>query len=81
MTKQHIASKLSEIIITNFNVFENDISDQKTLEDLGLDSLDKLELSMLIEDHFNLRDRVNDGDMSMEITVSQLIDLIYNLKN
>ena len=41
---------IKKILITSFSVHEEDIHDGVTLEDLGLDSLELVELSMQLED-------------------------------
>jgi acyl carrier protein len=81
MTKPQIKTLLNEILTEHFGLFESDIKEEKFLEDLGLDSIDKLELTMIIEDRFTLRDQIRDEEVPMKISISDLIELIYNLKN
>ena len=49
----NIASKLKEIINEEAGV-EGYIGNDSTLDDLGLDSLDVVEITMAVEDEFNI---------------------------
>lgn len=79
ITRESIKAKLFEILTDDMGIFSLDISDEKLLEDLGMDSLDKLELANICEEKFSINN-INDEDIKLKMTVSDLVDHIYNLK-
>ena len=73
MEKVRIRKIIEDIIITQFLniVHEEDVS----FEDLGLDSLDQIELEMMVEQKFNIV--VNDDNIK---SIKDMIDLVYKIK-
>lgn len=69
--------QLQQIICENFGAKIEDIKLEADLqEDLGLDSLDAVELSMAIEENYGIE--IPDEDFSNFKTVGDLFDYISN---
>lgn len=72
-----VLSKIKEIIATQFNVEEDEISKETSFKDtLNADSLDLVELIMALEDEFGLE--VEDDEVDMIKTVGDAIEYITN---
>ncbi len=67
--------KVKAIIIDQLSITDEDmITMDTTLEDLGADSLDMVEVIMAIEDEFDVQ--IKDEDLETLKSVSDLIDYI-----
>lgn len=67
--------KVKAIIIDQLSISDADlITPETTLEDLGADSLDMVEVIMAIEDEFDVQ--IKDEDLETLKSVSDLIDYI-----
>lgn len=67
--------KVKAIIIDQLSISDEDmITMDTTLEDLGADSLDMVEVIMAIEDEFDVQ--IKDEDLESLKSVSDLIDYI-----
>lgn len=67
--------KVKAIIIDQLSISDEDlITPETTLEDLGADSLDMVEVIMAIEDEFDVQ--IKDEDLETLKSVSDLIDYI-----
>lgn len=67
--------KVKEVIVETANVNEEDVKLEANLkEDLGLDSLDAVELNMALEEAFNLS--IADEDLAKFVTVKDIVDYI-----
>ena len=67
--------KVKAIIVDQLNIADADmITMDTTLEDLGADSLDMVEVIMAIEDEFDVQ--IKDEDLETLKTVANLIDYI-----
>lgn len=73
MEKVRIRKIIEDIIITQFLniVHEEDVS----FEELGLDSIDQIELEMMVEQKFNIV--VNDDNIK---SIKDMTDLVYKIK-
>jgi acyl carrier protein len=72
-----VLSKIKEIIATQFNVEEDEISKETSFKDtLNADSLDLVELIMALEDEFGLE--VEDDEVDMIKTVGDAVEYITN---
>lgn len=76
-----IMNKNEEILQTLNNVlFEpyvnQDISEEDVLKDLGLDSLDKIELCIGVENHYDIN--ISDDEIELLVNVGNLVELISN---
>jgi len=64
-----VAEKIKELIAEQISVDVEEITDNKSLEDLGIDSLDVTEIAMSIEDEFDIE---FEADTNMK-TVADLV--------
>lgn len=75
MTKEEIAKQVIKGIACKLEVHERDVAlDSILTADLGADSLDLVEIVMLVEDDFNIE--VLDTEMERLSTVQDWIDLV-----
>lgn len=74
MEKVEIRKIIEDIIITQFLNSEMDIVHEEdvTFKELGLNSLDQIELEMMVEQKFNIV--IVDYDME---TIKDMTDLVY----
>ena len=64
--------KVKEIIIEQIGLDESEVKENTSFEDLGLDSLDVVELLMAIEEEFGIEIKAEDAGK----TVSELVNYI-----
>lgn len=70
-----VLNKIKEIIATQFNVDEDEISQETSFKDtLNADSLDLVELIMALEDEFGLE--VEDDEVDAIKTVGDAVEYI-----
>ncbi len=69
-----IFDKLKTIICTEFEIEEDDVNLSTTFEDLGVDSLDLVDLVMTVEDEFSLE--LPDEELEKMKTVADLVKYI-----
>lgn len=74
MNKDEILNKLKPILAEKLNIDEKEITDDKTLKDLGADSLDAAEAIMAIESGFNFS--IPDKDMEKFSNIKSIVDYI-----
>lgn len=76
MEKVRIRKIIEDIIITQFLNSEIDIVHEEdvTFKELGLDSIDQIELKMRVEQKFNIV--INGYDME---TIKDMTDLVYKI--
>lgn len=76
MEKVRIRKIIEDIIITQFLNSEIDIVHEEdvTFKELGLDSIDQIELEMMVKQKFNIV--INDYDME---TIKDMTDLVYKI--
>lgn len=76
MEKVEIRKIIEDIIITRFLNSEMDIVHEEdvTFKELGLDSLDQIELEMMVEQKLNIV--ITDYDME---TIKDMTDLVYKI--
>lgn len=76
MEKVEIRKIIEDIIITQFLNSEMDIVHEEdvTFKKLGLDSLDQIELEMMVEQKLNIV--ITDYDME---TIKDMTDLVYKI--
>lgn len=68
--------QLKQIMERKFQVPGEDIEPQATLEDLGLDSLDLVELALVIKKEIGVR--VTDDDLAEAGRLESIVDLIMS---
>lgn len=76
MEKVEIRKIIEDIIITQFLNSEMDIVHEEdvTFKELGLDTLDQIELEMMVEQKLNIV--ITDYDME---TIKDMTDLVYKI--
>ena len=76
MEKVEIRKIIEDMIITQFLHSEMDMIHEEdvSFEELGLDSLDQIELEMMVEQKFNIV--IIDYDME---TIKDMTDLVYKI--
>lgn len=72
--RQDTQDRIKVIIVEKLNVDAQAISPDSTLQDLGADSLDMVEIIMKIEEDFNIE--INDEDAEKFHTLDQVIDYV-----
>jgi acyl carrier protein len=69
--------KIQDLIVENFNLKENErIEPDVLIDNLGLDSLDKIEFMFILEKEFNLK--IPERGIKIE-TIQDLVDLVDKL--
>jgi|TARA_R110002074_G_scaffold232748_5_gene404385 acyl carrier protein len=77
MNKETILTTLHEALETGFYILEGEeVIETTTFDDLKLDSLDKVEIAMVVEDTFEIT-LPNDSFSELE-TIKEAVDLISN---
>lgn len=74
MNKEEILSKLKLILADKLDVSVEEVTEDKTMKDLGADSLDAVEAIMTVEKDFNLA--IPDGDMEKFTNIKSIVDYI-----
>lgn len=76
MEKVRIRKIIEDIIITQFLNSEMDIVHEEdvSFKELGLDSIDRIELDMMVEQKFNIV--INDYDTE---SIKDMTDLVYKI--
>lgn len=72
------AAKITSIIAEKLHVDAAAINPQSTLQDLGADSLDMVDIVMKVEEEFGIE--INDEDAETLHTVQDFIDYVHNLR-
>ena len=81
MNKQEIEEKVISLITEQLSIEKEDIKlSSNFINDLGADSLDAVEIIMLVEDKFDLKD-IPDKDADMMDTIESLVNYIDKEKN
>jgi acyl carrier protein len=80
MKREDIASMLLTTIKENYNLELVDVKEEHGLDDLGLDSLDRIGLWLSLEDTFKID--ISEDEIRKCSTVGELLDLLtVHLKN
>ena len=75
MTRQEIEEKVRNFLIEDLEVEEENITpDAKLKEDLGIDSLDFVDIVVIVEKNFGFK--IKPEEMAGVITLSQFCDYI-----
>jgi acyl carrier protein len=72
-------SKIISIIAEKLHVDAANINPQSTLQDLGADSLDMVDIIMKIEEEFGIE--INDEDAENLHNVQDVISYVHNLRS
>lgn len=76
--KQDTYNKVITIISQTLNIDKNTISPESSLEGLGADSLDMLEIIMKLEETFNIE--ISDEEAEKVTTIQDAIEKIEKLR-
>lgn len=79
LSHEEIKIKLFKIIAEQLNIDQNSINTHSSLDTLGADSLDRVEIIMKIEEEFGLE--ISDEDSDKFTSLEQAIDYIYTMKS
>lgn len=74
MTHEEIYTALKRIISDRLEVEEKEITPEKTMNDLGADSLDAVDTLMEIEKEFDIA--ISDSDMEKLSTIKDILDYL-----
>jgi acyl carrier protein len=78
MKREEVSQKIKDMIKDQLSLGTKEVQEDDTLESLGADSLDRVELVMNLEEHFNVE--IDDEKVDEIKTVGQLIEYIHQLK-
>ncbi len=76
--KQDIEKEVTMIIAEKLTIDSKIITIQSTLQDLGADSLDMVEIIMKIEEHFNIE--IDDDEAEKLMNVHDVIEYVHRLR-
>ena len=68
-----------KLLCEQFGIDKKDITEETSLEDLGADSVDIVELSMAMEEEFGI-DEMSEDDLAGIHTVGDLVNYITNAR-
>lgn len=77
MTKKEITKKVIEIVSKRITFNYEGVNIESTFEDLGLDSLDLMEILMLLEEEFDINISINKATKMKKL--SDLVDYIFRV--
>jgi len=72
------AGKITSIIAEKLNIDAASINAQSTLQDLGADSLDMVDIIMKVEEEFGIE--INDEDAEKLHNVQDVINYVHDLR-
>lgn len=78
MDRQDTAQKIKTIVAEQLGIKPDDMNEQATMESLGADSLDRVEIVMNIEEKFGIS--INDEEAEKLQTIGQAIDYVHLLR-
>lgn len=76
--KQDTRNKIIVLVADKLNVDKNTITDKSSLQELGADSLDLVEIIMKLEEEFGIE--INDEDAENLQNINQVIDYVHGLR-
>lgn len=72
-----IFNKVAKLLAEQFGMEVNEITEETTFEDLGADSVDIVELSMALEEEFDIEE-MGEEDLNSILTVGDLVNYLRN---
>jgi acyl carrier protein len=72
------AQKISSIIAEKIRIEVSSVKPESTLQDLGADSLDMVDIVMKVEEEFGIE--INDEDAEKLHTVQDFINYVHDLR-
>lgn len=80
MTEEELLKKITAVVVEKLGVKPEDVTPEASfVNDLGADSLDRVELVMALEDEFEIE--ILDADAEKFIKVSDVLSYIQNKLN
>ncbi len=76
--KQDTAQQVAGIVAEKLNIDQSTVNGESTLQDLGADSLDMVEIIMKLEEQFTIE--INDEEAEKLITVQDVVDYVHGLR-
>lgn len=70
--------KVATVVADKLNITPAEVKEQATLEDLGADSLDLVEIIMKLEEVFGIE--INDEDAEKLSNVQEVVDYVQKLR-
>lgn len=81
MTRDEVFAKIKDLIVDQLQLEPSEVSLESTIqEDLGADSIEVVELIMLMEQEFDLPE-IPDSDAEKLGTVGDVVDYIVRVKD
>ena len=74
MNKEQITERFEEILTGTFGVPEDDFAADASFEALGLDSLDVVELTLVVEEELGVK--IEDEELEDVVTVQDAVDKV-----
>lgn len=72
-----IFNKVAKLLAEQFGMETDEITEDTSFEDLGADSVDIVELSMALEEEFDIEE-MGEEDLSKILTVGDLVNYLRN---
>lgn len=77
MSRDDVLAKLSTILVEQFDVESDDITTESTFESLGLDSLDLVEVTLVIDEEMGIK--IPDEKLGDITTTGDAVDVLVEL--
>lgn len=77
--RSEIAHKLMGIVAHQLNISPDTVTEDSTLDALGADSLDRVEIVMKVEEQFDIE--IDDAAAERLNMMRDAVDYVYGLKN
>lgn len=74
MEQQELYEKVERILVDNFGVPEDQVSREATIQDLDLDSLDLVEMTMQVEEELGVE--IEDEEVADVETIQDVVELL-----
>ena len=72
-----IFNKVAKLLAEQFGLEADEITEETSFEDLGADSVDIVELSMALEEEFDIEE-MGEEDLNTILTVGDLVNYLRN---
>ncbi|TFH90264.1 phosphopantetheine-binding protein [Vibrio ouci] len=77
--KKDIYKRIADLLENSYHIVDSDISESAVYDDLELDSLVLLELSVILNKEFQLR--IQHGQLEPSMTIGESIDVMLQHKS
>ncbi len=74
MEQQELFEKIKTILVDNFSVPEDQVTREATVQDLDLDSLDLVEMTMMVEEEIGVE--IEDEEVADVETIQDMLELL-----